>query len=194
MKKQIMQAVRSVFNSELPDERYKNILVSLDYPLEETHYPAIFINYAEGPLRNVGVGSVERVFDDNGVPIQARHAEFQGALNFNVLALNPVDRDNLSAVLINILNFGRVVPELKPFFDTAENGQFVQLQMQTEEIQSSGEQTSPVPWGNNDELIYGTRYSVNIYGDFYSDVSTGQLITISNVVVTPYRPDQPVPW
>lgn len=194
LKQQIVDALHMIFNVQLEDERYRNIFVGWEFPLEAVRYPAIYVNYLEGPIHNVGVGNVETGVDDNNVPIQAYHSSFEGTVNFNVLALNPEDRDNLSAVLINMLQFGRIVPSLKPFYDHIENGQSMLLQFNNDVITPSGEQTQPVPWGNQDELIFGNRYSVRVFGDFYSSTTTGDLITISDVELFPYRDDQPPPW
>lgn len=192
-KQQITLALRSIFNATLEDARYRNIFVGWEYPLEQVRYPAIYVNYAEGPIRNLGVGNIELGIDEHNFPIEARHSQFEGTLNFNVLALNPEDRDNLSAVLLNVLQFGRTVPKLQPFFANAENGRFVQIQLNTETINPSGEQTVPTEW-TPDELVFGNRYSVNLIGDFYSTTTTGDLITINDVELFPFRPDQPSPW
>lgn len=194
LKKQIVNGLHTIFNAQLPDKRYANIYVGWEYPLEQIHYPAIYINYAEGPIENVGVASLELGTNDNGEPIQAYHAKFQGVLNFNVLALNPEDRDNLSAILLNVIMHGRVNPALTPFYQQIEDGRFMHLQVMNDQVTPSGEQTAPVPWGNQDELIFGNRYSVRLFGDYYSSTTTGNLITIEDVELFPYRDDQPAPW
>jgi hypothetical protein len=193
LKKQIIEALKAIWLHQ-PDSRYNGIYIGLEYPLEQIRYPAIYINYQEGPLRNVGVGHLETQEDDNFVTSQVRHYMFNGTLNFNVLALNPLDRDNLTAVLMNLLALGRNMPEFIDFYNRAENDKYLLVQLNTEVITPSGEQTGTAPWDNPDTIVYGNRYSVPLIGEFYSDPWTGELVEISAVELYPYEEGTPAPW
>lgn len=193
-RRQIEDALRAVFNSTFPDTRYRDIYVGWEFPLQRVDYPAIYINFAEGPISSMGVGHVEIETDDFNTPILAKHSAFSGRLNFNILALNPEDRDNLADELINILQFGRILAPYSTFWNRIEDARYIQLQFNAETIQPSGETQVSPPWQNQDELLFGVRYSIDLVGDFYSSVDTGELITVSDVELYPYRPDQTAPW
>lgn len=197
LKHQVVEALKSVFNNpNFPDSRYRGIYVGLEYPYlrEELKHGAIFVTYQEGPLQNMGVGHIDMLEDEYGNSKMARHFRFEGRLTFNVLALNPVDRDNISAILLNLLAFAPVLPEFEGFYDQIENAEHIQIALMRDQITPGGEQVGETPWGTEDERMYGNQYSVAVVGEFFSDPHSGDLIEIERVNLYPFTPDQPVPW
>lgn len=58
-----------------------------------------------------------------------------------------------------------------------------------------GEQIGSVPWESEDELQFGNSYSIKVFGEFWSDPESGELVEIGEIDLYPYRPgEQPVPW
>jgi hypothetical protein len=195
VKKEVMSAFVPMFGSVYPDEQLRNrIKVTLDYPASQIQYPAIYVTYSEGPIENMGVGHIEYDTDENGNPQEVMHYRFQGQLNFNILALSPLERDRVAAGLVNLLAFGHVIPEFTNFKDELADGDYVRIVLLTDRITPQGQQTNPVPWGNSNELIYSQTYSVQLYGEFYSEVTTGDLVLISDVEVYPYLTGTLPPW
>jgi hypothetical protein len=194
IKKQVVSALKPTFGPTLPDERYRNIYVGLEFPLEQVHYPAILVTYSEGPIRNVGVGHYEFVVDDNLITAKVKHFYFEGSLNFNILALNPTDRDNLSAIVINMLALGKNMPEFLDFWERLETETYVPLRLMTDVIDPGGEQVNEVPWQSEDERLFSNRYSVQVFGEFLSDPDSGDLIEIDTVELFPYEFGTPPPW
>lgn len=187
VKKEVMSAITPMFGEVFPDDDLRNrIHVHLEWPLAREEFPAIYVTYTEGPIQNMGVGHIEYDLSDDGTPGQVKHYRFEGQLNFNVLALSPLDRDKISAGLVNLLAFGEVIPGFEDFKDEIADGDYVRIVLQTEKITPQGLQTTPVPWGNQDEMIFSQSYSVPLHGEFYSTRGTDGLVRISDVEVYPY--------
>jgi len=195
LKRELVTDFRQFFGPSYPDPKLANkIRVSLEWPVEQIHYPAIYITYSEGPIRNMGVGHVEYDVDDHGFPIQMMHYQFDGQVNFNVLALSPIERDEVGAGLINLLAMNEAIPEFSTFRNEITDGDYIFIVLNTEQITPQGENTAPVPWENENEQIYGNTYSVPIHGEFYSNPDSGELITIADVAVWPYKPGEVPHW
>ena len=127
--------------------------------------------------------------------MEQKHWIFSGRINFNIITLNPLDRDRLAAAVINAIAFGELPGELNDFWNQLRGTEYVYLQPLTDEITPGGEQVGNVPWGNEDELTFGNSYSIAVFGEFYSRPDTGELIQISEVDIYPYRyGEQDAPW
>lgn len=195
VKKEVMSAFIPMFGDVYPDVALRDrIKVSLEWPDSREKFPAIYVTYSEGPIETMGVGHIEYSLDENGAPTEAMHYQFNGQLNFNIMALSPLERDQIAAGLVNLLAFGDVIPEFANFKDEIADGDYVRLVLMTDRITPQGQQTNPVPWDNPDEMLFTQTYSVQLHGEFYSQVGSGNLVRISRVEVYPYRPDELPPF
>ena len=190
IKEEIVDALSDVFK-EYPDPLLRKTHVSLEYPLDPLRFPTIYITYSEGPIQNIGVGHME--IDEDTLE-SVLHWKCDGNINFNVLALTTTDRDILAAGMVNILAFSSHSSNFKSFFNDIYDADFVRITLLTEYISPSGDNANPVPWNNDgEEFIYSTSYSVQSQAEFYSSVETGELVTINNVNLYPYRFGDPIP-
>lgn len=196
IKREIVTALKPLFGDNFPIEALRNrVYVGLEYPYSQVQYPAIYITYQPGTLRNIGVGHIEEgINPDDGTPFMVKHWYFTGTINFNVMALSQSERDQLGSAIVNILSLGETMPEFETFQDNLLNGTYVDLQYLPDIIHPGGDVSDTVPWDNPDERAFGTSYSIDVVGEFYSEPYTGELIEINSIEVHAYRPDQPVPW
>lgn len=196
IKREIVGALRPMFGSTFPYVDLRNqVYVGLEYPMEPVNYPAIYITFNEREIRNIGVGHIEQAVDDNLLPYKVKRWWFEGTINFNIIALNPLDRDRLAAALINILAFHHDGPEeFSAFYDELYDADYVDLTLMTERIIPGGEQVGATPWDSEDELQYGNSYSVAVSGEFTSNASTNDLVQISTIRVSGYTPGEAPPW
>jgi hypothetical protein len=199
LKREVMDAMKGIFDSSYPDEQLRNrVNVTLDYPLEEIRYPAIYITYAEGPIHNMGIGHYELTDETSS---KYYHWWFEGNLVFHVMALSPVDRDMLAAGLLNILAF-KVAPEWSNFHEDLEDADWIVLHPNTDYVTPGGQAETTAPWEDTDQQVYASSYSIAIGGEFYSDAVTGELIQISRIDsygylvgdTPPAGADDPAPW
>lgn len=147
LKREVVEALRTVFDSSFPWPDLKDrVNVTLEYPMEQIKYPAIYITYTEEELRNAGVSHIELDYESDALfPMGIKHWIFSGTLHFNAVALNPLDRDRLASALINAIAFGGVVPELNDFYKELYDAEYVAIQPLFDRIIPGGEQVGQVP-------------------------------------------------
>lgn len=193
VKREIINALRDVF-AVWPDVRLRGkVQVINEYALAEVDYPLVQVKFNETEIRNVGIGHFEVDYDRDGTPRKLLHWMFKGQLSFTVYANSPVDRDMIAVGLLNLLAFGHEIPEFKQFNDEIRDFDFVALQLNTENIHPGGDGAGPAPWGNQDDLLFYTTYSVDVLGEFFTDPRTSDLVQIGTVIAYPYKPGQPRP-
>jgi len=195
VKRQIVQALRAVYHAPtFPDqEMSQKINVALEYPILQEKYPAIYVNFSERSLYDAGLGhfTIEKISD--GSSRIFRHWLFEGQATFNIMALDPLERDMIAASLTGIMAMGKDVAAYKPFFEQIYDEDFVSLQLNTSAMYPGGETVGPAPWENSNENIFITSYGADAVGSFISEPETGNLIRISEVRTYPYREGQPKP-
>jgi hypothetical protein len=193
LKRQVVNALKPLFGATFPIPEYQNIYVGLEYPMRNADYPAIYVTYREREIQNVGVGYREIAYDDSGQYYPRKRFRFQGDVYFNVMTLSPLDRDRLSAALLNILAFADVKDNFGSFLDRLTSGEYVDLTPNLERIVPEGEQVGDVPWGNEDEKVFMASYGFPVLGEFVSRPTTqtdgatskGDLTEIDSITVDP---------
>jgi hypothetical protein len=186
LKRQIVHALDPVFGPEFPIPDYRDIYVGLEYPMTNVQYPSILITYSETELRSVGVGYRATDYNETGNRYPYKVFRYQGMVHFNVMALNPLDRDKLSAALVNILAFAEVEDSLVGFVERLRDEKYASLALILDVITPEGEQEGDVPWGNEDEKIFTASYGVPVGGEFTSKPDgTGDLTEIDTIFVDP---------
>lgn len=197
IKRQVVQSLRKVFESPLfPDEELRHkINVELEYPIIRERYPAIYISYTDQNVRDSGLGNYYYLINSFGEYGVARQWFFEGTIGLTILALDPLERDELGAVIANILAFGKDDPLWKLFRDSIHNEEFVSLQPILSVLNGGTESVVPAPWQNTNEYIYNASYNIQTFGSFFtaSDTVTAGLLKIEDIVSYPYRPGESVP-
>ena len=195
IKREIVTALRPLFGNDFPIEALQNrVYVGFEYPDRDIQYPAIFVTYTEGVIENMGVGHYDYFKDETNTMQIYRHFKFTGQVNFNIMTLNPQDRDQLSAAIVQILAMGQVQPEFVRFHDEIDDSDYITISLMTDQITPGGTQEGTVPWGDDEQTVFIATYSVKLFGEFYSNLSTGDLIEISEIDLYPYRTGEPAPW
>lgn len=195
IKREAVTALEPMFHDDFPISELRNrVYVGLEYPFSNVRYPAIYITYRENQLRNAGVGHTEDATGTDGTPALIKHWYFTGTINFNVMALSPKERDQLGSALVNILGFGGTVDLLKTFHDNLLDSTYVDIQYLQDIIHPGGEVIGNVPWESETEIMFGTSYSVDVLGEFYSNVYTGELVQWEHIQIHPYTPEGTSWW
>lgn len=194
VKREILSALRKVLGETYPEPQLAGkISVVAEYPGTEIQYPMVVLRFNPGQIKNIGIGHYELSEDQNGVPIRVLHWTFDGTVSFTVNALTTVDRDMVIVGLINLLAFGAEIPEFQSFRKEIQDYDFVAISLMSESLQETGDQTANPSWDSNNELIFTDTIIVPIFGEFFTNPSTGNLVRISAVNLYPYRYDQGIP-
>jgi len=191
----MIPALRSAFGSAYDrDPQLVNQRISNQYPLKQIDYPTIVVEYQNSSVSNAGVGHEEWFNDELGHLHKWYHSRFEGQMDFEILALTPLDRDLLADALTELLRFGRLDAAFAPFFNTLygdPNGPvqlwFNQIAVNTDEITSAGNTASPAPWNPEDLLVYQTSLSTEIHGGYYNVDPNDIPQFVTSIQVVPYN-------
>lgn len=177
----IVTALRTVFNDTYPVTELRDLWVDIEYPVEQTNYPAIWVDYEDAsPLSIAGIAHIER--DDLDRPFT--RWVFQGYVTMTVVALSSLERDRIYDELVRVLAFGnRQVddPELAQFRQFVEDNEFIGAEMDFDQIESRGSAAAPgTPWGT-DEMTYERTIAMQMRGEFVSKPSTQEIVPLREI-------------
>lgn len=195
------QAMASAFGPNHPDEDFRGLHVSIEFPGERQHYPGIWVDFDPvGTVQTVGIGHIETNIDDQGEEtkiIRHKRWAYAGTITYTVVALTSWQRDRLHDAVLRILAFGKEHPQLDNFHELIADNEFIGIVLGTDQITTSGWSAVPgTPWGS-DEVIYEATLRVDCTGEFVSDGLTATLVPLREVEFLPYvegeDPPDPVP-
>lgn len=182
-----IEALKTVFDAQYPIAEFRGQHCSLEYPVEATSFPEIWLRYTDtGSLRQSGVAHVEDADPVNGARVAPyTRWRFEGTFEFVVVALSSLERDRLYDELVATVAWSQTDSLRGRFRRYVEDNEFVACNVKWDEIESTGEDASPgTPWGT-DEIVYERTLNLDLFGEFVPDPVTGTLIPLSKVLVTP---------
>jgi len=197
--RQVVSALRHVFQQgDYSDPFYGDLYIGTQYRLEQGRFPMIVISYRPSYVRNAGLGLSLRLADaDTGEEKTFYRWRSEGQVVFNVLALNPYERDTLVDNVIDVIGFGQHADSGAAegrFLQQLTDGDFVALTPKNEDLQFSDMGAAQTPWGSENDLMFQGAVFMDAVVEFYSDSRVGDLVPISKINSWPYRAaDQPVP-
>jgi hypothetical protein len=194
LKTALVMALKQTFDSNYPESDFRNMHVSIEYPVSKAAYPSIWVDYEDsGKLTIAGIRHTEVLTEGNDIRFITRW-RFSGYAQFTVVALSSLERDRLYDELVRILAFSRGGlddPEINTFRQYVENNPYIAMNMDFDEIESAGNAASPgTPWGS-DEIIYERTINMELLGEFVSDGTTYELVPLSAIRIYPQvqKPD-----
>jgi hypothetical protein len=171
----MVEALRPVF-SDHPDEKLRETKVTIDFPKDRQHYPAVVVRFYEQEINNAGVGHEENLVDDNNQVWKFKHYFYTGDIEFAIYALSSLDRDLIADTIVQTITMGSLTDYTNNFFsriyppNSAEvpdsAGHYININ--SDKINGFSENQTPVPWQSEDDLIYNVSYRTNVWGEFYS--------------------------
>lgn len=179
LKTGLVTALKTVFDADYPVDKLRGIHVSIEYPVESQDYPGIWVDFDERTLQNAGVDHRE-VDEDGNVVLRWR---FEGDVSYTIASLTSLERDTVYDEMVKVLAFGRSSEVLAAFRRFIENNDFVAMNFDFDEIQVSGNAATPgTPW-ETDEIIYESTITMQVMGEFVTDIDTGDLVRLSKIVI-----------
>lgn len=187
LKTLLVDAVKETFDEEYPEADFRDLEVSIEYPMKETDYPGIWVDFAPvGQLQIAGVGHIEYAEID-GQMAQVSRWRYQGRAQFTLVAMTSLERDRLFDEFIKVLAFGRENPAASQFRAKIENNEWIACNFDFDEIETGGfAATQGTPWGT-DQVVYEGTISMECFGEFVGDWSTDTLVPLARVTF-----DEPV--
>lgn len=208
VKRNVTEGLRLAFgNSSLSGA--DDFPIDIEYPTDETKYPAIWVQFAIDSLNRAGVGmETWTKVDDQWGPIQ--EWMFTGRITLTIAATTSKDRDRLADTVIAQLAFARPpdrvirdtnrdARQMKGLITALDANPYVSMTLNTDQISSGGQTvTSGTPWAQN-VLLYEDNYSVDCQGQFnirfsYDGVFELQEIRTKADYMDENTPYNPVQW
>lgn len=180
-----VEAFKEVFHSDdYLGESLKNIPIHTDYPVAETDYPGLWVNYTmQGDLKNVGIGHEEFYPDEDGDLRRVSRWHFGGLVEVTIGAMSNLERALLLDELTKTIAVGRIDEnpegELRRHIERSDLiGQIVTWDsfMVGAFAESQG-----TPWGTDDP-IYEATVSLTTSGEVAIDPATGKLVQLSAIL------------
>lgn len=179
------EALKEAFDGEHPEPLMRNIDVRVDYPLEETDYPSLWVNFVpQGNVRNVGIGHVEHVEAEDGMH-RFFAWNFSGVLEITVCAMTSLERARMIDWVCKTIAFGRpdTNTPMRDFRRYVDTNDLVGLRMLWDSFAVGGSAETPgTPWGT-DDVIYEITASLTVEGEFRYDPDGQVLVPLSAITV-----------
>lgn len=176
----VSQAFVLTYPETDPQGGQQPVFASLDYPVEPTAYPALWVTYAPAQLQTAGISYTET---DGSGNFYARW-RFSGTVSFTCAALSNNERDLLYDQLVSVLAFASQSNVPSPFRAFVENSPLIESTWSFDSLETSGHAEAPgTPWGT-DEVIYEDTLSIQVTGEFTSDPVSLALINLRDIRVT----------
>jgi hypothetical protein len=191
LKTNITEALRAVFDGAHPEPDFRNIKISIEYPVDEADYPGIWVNYDDtDELRVAGIGHIE--YDEQtGLPVT--RWRFGGTVTFTVTALSSLERDRLYDELVKVLAFARFKPSISEFRERIEHNDLLAMNGNFDLLRPSGDNAAlGTPWGT-EEMIYEKSISFDLIGEFVSEPDQMILVPLRQIRVRGYVEGTPEP-
>lgn len=193
LKTLLTDAMRQTLDSEYIAPDFRNVNVSIDFPVAEEDYPAVWVEFAS--TSNLEVAGVHHRETEPGSEGFRRFTRwrFQGNATYTVIAFTSLERDRLFDEVVRIMAFGHEVPETSEFRSYIEDNEFLGLNFDFDQISVGPITASPgTPWGT-DDMMYEASITMECIGEFISDAATATLLPLSEVILTSYSDREPDP-
>lgn len=191
LKTAVVEALESVFTDTHPNVDFRGQnkpLVSIAYPVEESHYPAIWVQYADdGEISIAGIGHIEQAVDEpNQRLIECSRWSFSGSVTMTIATISSYETDRLFDEVVRIFVGARFNPALATFRSKIENNDLIAVNANFDDIEPFGDATPMgTPWGT-DEIIYEVSLRFDVRGEFLTDQLNTELVPLSGVTFIDY--------
>lgn len=188
----VLQALRDALSNTTLFDKDMAVYIDLDYPLVQTQYPGIWVQFTPTKLARAGLGHEVPVQEEDESWSFIQEWTFTGTVSLTIAALSSRTRDKLSDALIMMLAFART-PQLvitkrqedadqnRSLISALDANPYVAMTVNTDTITPGGQQASMgTPW-QNDALTYEDTYSFDMVGQFMIKFSNDGLYTLSRI-------------
>ena len=183
IKTMAVQAIQQSFEARYPEPDpgggSRSLYVSVEYPVDEASYPAIWVDYEGSELRTVGIAYTE--VDESG-NVLARW-RFAGHVAFTIVALSSNERDLVYDQLVAMTAFAAQSDFPSTFRQVVEANPLVASTWSFDSVEDRPAAAAPgTPWGTED-VIYERGFALQVVGEFVSDPVTVELVTLEQIQV-----------
>lgn len=186
-KKAAVDATKAAFGASHREADFRNIYVSIEYPIDKASYPGIWVNFDPiGALNPVAHGYYEL----DGSNRKVFRWSFAGVIEWTIVAMSSLERDRLFDAVVGMIAFGHDGGNYGDFRSAISNHPLIGLTPNYDEIDQRAFGASPgTPW-QTDEVLYEGTISVDAIGEFVSAEGLGEpLIPTSSITLVQWVED-----
>lgn len=194
VKSAVVLSMRDALSRTSLFDKDQAVYINLEYPLEEIHYPGIWVQFSITKLNRSGVGHEITVQDPETHQWSfIQEWTFMGRVTLTICALKSIDRDRLADSLISNLAFARP-PEIlltksqadtkqyRSLITALDENPYVAMTLQLDTIIPGGQSISQgTPWGDDSRLIYEDNYSFDMIGQFNVQMTNEGMYTLAEI-------------
>lgn len=178
-----VQAIQQSFTSRYPEPDpaggAKKPFVSIEYPVEEAQYPAVWVDFETSELRTVGIAYTQTDAQHNAY---ARW-RFAGHATFTIVAMSSNEGDMIYDQLISMTAFAAQSEFPSVFRQTVEAAPLVASVWSYDSVEARPSAAAPgTPWGTM-EVIYERGFALQVIGEFVTDPYSQALVTLAGIDV-----------
>jgi hypothetical protein len=153
--------------------------VSIEYPVEEAQYPAVWVDYEGSELRTVGIAYTQTDAHGNAY---ARW-RFAGHVVFTIVAMTSNERDMIYDQLISMTAFAAQSEFPSTFRQVVENAPLVASVWSFDTVEDRPGAAAPgTPWGTM-EVLYERGFALQVIGEFVTDPYSQALVELEGIDV-----------
>jgi hypothetical protein len=153
--------------------------VSMEYPVKEAQYPAVWVEYEPAELRTVGIAYTE---SDASGAVYARW-RFAGHVSFTIVALASNECDLVYDQLIAMTAFAAQSDFPSTFRQVVEAAPLVASVWSFDSVEDRPSSAMVgTPWGTLDP-IYERGFALQVIGEFVSDPFNPMLVNLAEIQV-----------
>jgi hypothetical protein len=194
LKSAIVEALKNTFDAAYVEEDFRNLLVSIEYPMTQADYPSMWVTYEdEKNIQIAGIGYHEEVVKPDGSFAMTTRWRFEGEVTITCVAMTSLEKDRLYDELVRTLAFGSERQSTSRFRRRIESNDFIAMNMNFDDLRPSGDGANlGTPWAT-EEMVYEKSLSIQVLGEFIGDPETQQLVRLSGYHVQDYEQGTPEP-
>ena len=189
----LTEAMRRAFDGAHPVPDFRDIHISIEFPIERQNYPGIWVDFEpSGPLRTAGIGHAEYAVVEGGLEVRHRRWRFQGYASYTVAALSSLERDRLLDEVARVFAASDASLQGVAYRDFIEANPLIAMNIDFDEIEQRGYSSAPgTPWGTDDAVYEGTL-AMEVVGEFVTRLD-GTLEKITQFNLMPWASHEQVP-
>jgi len=158
--------------------------VTIEYPLEEVAWPAVFVQFRPSKSQWTGLGP-DQLTTISGVGINStRQLYFEGSLDLQILAMHSEERDRLWDSLVNLITMDPGSPGSYAFYNSINQNNLIALTLLPGTVTSLGDTVSPGTPFSPEELTYEAGIRINCIGETFETKYDQLFQPISEVTVS----------
>ena len=159
--------------------------VTIEYPLEEVQWPAIYIQFRPTKSQWTGLNpDTYSTISGTKDVVADRMIYFEGVLDFQILAMHSEERDRLWDSLYNLIFMNYNSPASTAFYNSINANDLIGLTILESTVTSLGDTVNPGTPYSPEELTYESTLRVQCVGQAYESKFATTISGISAITVS----------